>query len=294
MGEYFRTMRSKQAGPDREGMRYLAVLLTVGLGWADVQFEVKESVSGHPLLVKKAGFRQRIVYFSGSKTATAENGFLMIADREQDEMILIDQQTRRFARGRLKGSRDEERKTFLDALPVGLRLVVVESGVADTWKGVPVERTLRALSIPANLSGLPADAEVRITEFSTSELPGWADVVAKSEGDDQRWSQELSAMVATMAVKDVEYHKDVLKVRSSMKTLSLPVRTISDFRLKPGAGQESAEATALGGQSLMRIEREVSGLTADPIDSAIFRVPPEFQLIEMAEMLDVKAKRGGY
>ncbi len=283
-----------EAGSDRRGMRYLAVFLTVGLSWADVQFEVKESVSGHPLLVKKAGFRKRLVYFSGPKTATVENGFLIIADREQDELIVIDQQTQRFARGRLKGSMDEERKTFFDALPVGLRLMMVESGVADTWNGVPVERTVRTLSLPANLSGLPADAEFRITDFRSSELPGWADVMAKREGDDARWTQELNAMVATMAVKDVEFHKDVLKVRSSSKTLSLPVRMISDFRLKPGAGQESDEVKALAGQSLMRIEREVSGLKADPISSEVFRVPAEFQLIEMEEMLELKSKRTGY
>lgn len=274
-------------------MRYSAILLTVVIGWADVRYEVKESVSGHPMLVKKAGVRQKTVYLSGSKTATLENGFLLIADHEQDELIVIDQQAQRFARRRLKEPMDGERKSFFDALPVGLRLAVVESGVADIWNGVAVERRVRTLSLPANLSGLPADAEFRITSFSSSELPGWAGVTAKREGNEDRWNQELSAMVATMAVKDVEFYQDVLKVRSSIRKLSLPVRMIADFRLTPGPGQEGEEVKALGGGSLMRIEREVSGLNGDEIDADTFRVPSEYQLIDMEEMLVAKHTRSG-
>lgn len=278
-------------------MRFVTILLTVtmtvtvNVSWADVRYDVKESVSGHPMLVKRAGFRRQTVFFSGSKTATLENDFLTIADQDQDELVVIDRQTQRFARGRLKGTMAQQRQTFFDALPAGLRLAVLEAGVADTWNGLAVERTIRTLALPAALSGLPADAEFRTTEFSSAELPGWDSIMAKRAGDDQRWSQELAAMIATMAVKDVQLHQDVLKARTSMKTLSLPVRTISDFRLTPGPGQDGEEVQALSGGSLMRIEREVSGLSADSIDSDTFRVPASFQLIEMDEMLAAKVAR---
>ena len=61
-----------------------------------------------------------------------------------------------------------------------------------------------------------------------------------------------------------------------------------DFRLAPGPSQDDADVESPGGGRSWDVERELSGLTGDPMNSDIFRVPAEFRLIEMVDLLRAK------
>jgi hypothetical protein len=264
----------------------LLFLFAGGLAQAELRFDFKESVTGQKAMANRSFVRQQAVFISGSKTAVFENNFLQISDSDQDQLIIIDHQTRRFAVGPLRGTLNYDRKSFLDQLPAGLSSTIVEDGAKDSLNGIPVERAVRNVRVPADPDGLPADAEVRITQFTATDQPGWSAILEKLQSPDTKYPKELAALISFMAVKDVQF-----KSRPTGKTLTLPVRTIAELRLTPQPSQDSEEVQALQNGILMRVEREISGLDPNPIDPSFFRAPADFQSIEMSDMLTVRRER---
>ena len=62
----------------------------------------------------------------------------------------------------------------------------------------------------------------------------------------------------------------------------------SIFVSRRGRRRTTLTLKALGGERSWDVERELSGLTGDPMNSDIFRVPAEFRLIEMVDLLRAK------
>jgi hypothetical protein len=257
-----------------------------------MSFDLWDYYDGHKLLIKHAHQRHRKVYISGAKMAIVENDIVQITDQDNDEITLIDHQTKRFARMTMRAAKELDQKGF-ESLGTGMRMNVVESEVPDTWNGIRVRRTLIVAHVPAAMSGLPADSEIRITQLTTTELPGWHDVMERLRGHDARFDQELDALIQTMAASDLQNAKDVQAARAKVQTLALPVRSVSEVRLAPQSWVGNAVADLVG-KSLMRIEEEISGLRGDPVDQSIFLGPPsDYEPMELKDMYQVRAQRNG-
>ena len=263
--------------------RVAFVMLTwVNTAQADISFVVEETVSGNQALVSRSHtFRQQL-FVKGNQSAVVEGDFVHLVDRDTGQMVMIDHQERKRAHIQSERIRQMQREAT-EAMSPGIRIQVVEAGVPDKWNELAVLRNITTILMPAKETGLPSDAEATVTEWTSTALPGWAEVMAMLKGPDERRQMELKALVSTMAVSDVPMHQDILAAREKLDRFALPVRALSEIRLLPAPGEV-----------LMRIERQLSRLSAEAIPQEQFLVPREYEEMDYREMLKAKVARTGH
>lgn len=214
-----------------------------------------------------------------------EKDFVSITDENGGGFLIIDHKEHKYAQ-----SRDTFGDVFrkFDSMMSGMKVIKTEIAVPDKWKGLDVERSRFVMAMAVD-SPMPMEMELRISTWATSKLPGLEDIHEKMKFSSQRNEQEMSALIATMALKNIDYFRDMQNLRKKNASYMLPVRTVTDVVAK----SVDSQLRIAPGDSMMHVELEMSNFRLEPVDEQIFSLAGDYQPIDLLEMTKVMMTRTG-
>lgn len=111
----------------------------------------------------------------------------------------------------------------------------------------------------------------------------------------ERYDQELDAEIQTLVLINVDRFKDLQKARKDDHQKNGPViHSVAEFSLKKGAPLLDTIGQKFAGQPLVTMEMEVVNFNLSAFDDNIFLVPPEFEQVDMHELLVQQDIRANY
>jgi hypothetical protein len=269
------------------------LLLWAGTAQAELSFDLRETITGHPSMVLKPTETTAHIYIQGGKIARRQNDIVQITDTEINLVTLVDYRDRKFATSSLDEVR-RNREKDIDQLSPGFRSTgesvssklkagePVPSGQPAQWDGQAATRDV----IRIEIMGEPGPAEWLLTIDSADNLPGWEASRRPLEATEARYDQELDAEINTLVFMNPDRFKDILKIRKTRnQRAAIPIHSVAEFRLKPGAPLLETIGPDLAGQPLITKELEVLDLKSSGVDFNIFLVPPGFEQAEFGDLL---------
>ena len=268
-------------------MRLLPVLfvLAPAILRADLAFDLRVTISGHPHLVQKTTERTSRISIGAGRVAQAQFDFVRIEEPAAHLVTLIDHRGKRFATKRMDEAFLEKWANPPAGPMAGVRMEAVKTGVPGVWNGMPVKRDVIRLAIP-NAPG-PGDwtLEMDIAE----NPPGFESSKQILEFAAQRKDADILAMIATLAAAETELLGDAGKVRVR-QTFGIPVRSIAEFRPRPGSPVLAEIGSEYAGKPVMTLESEVGNFTTE-VDAGVFLVPAGYAQVEFAMLARARAAR---
>lgn len=251
---------------------------------AELAFDIRQTISGHPAFVLKTSERVWHVQISGGMIAHLyPEEFTRVETIDSRQITLIDHRAKRFA-SRFRPSELGKQWTQPGSATgmAGVRVETLSAGVAAEWNGTAVKRD----TIRIALQNAPGPGEWRLQLDVAENPPGFDLVRQRLEFARRRKDIEIEAMVATLAASPAELLGDVSAARSR-RTMGVPVRTIGEFRLAPGAPLLFEIGAALTGYPLMTVEAEVEKLTTT-VDPNAFLVPAGYAEVDFAALKKIR------
>jgi hypothetical protein len=272
-------------------MRVSAALIllvaTVQISPAEMSFDVRQTITGHPALVRKTSERVWRVRISGANIATLDDEFTRVESIDSQQVTLIDHRHKRFASRFKHGSLQKKwaSKPVPEALN-GVRVEMVDPpGAPASWNGKAVRRDTMRILIP----NAPGPGEWRLQVDSAENPPGYQPSLTAIQTAAQRKDLEIDAMVATLTTSSLELLGDVSGVRKR-RSPGLPVRSLAQFQLAAASPLIQELGIHLAGYPLMTVETEVENFQegADPL---AFLVPAGYSEVEFETLARERKNR---
>jgi hypothetical protein len=115
-------------------------------------------------------------------------------------------------------------------------------------------------------------------------LPGFEELREGLAREHSQTNQELQSLIDTLAVWNVDTFQDILNVRTE-RPRGLEVHTVTTFRLKPGSPALDQIGAQFAGKPLMIFEEQLLNFKLDEVDANIFLTPPEYQQVDLLDLL---------
>jgi hypothetical protein len=270
----------------------LALLLCAGHARAEFAFDLRETISGHPSMVRKTTEITSHMFISGGKIAKLQNQIVQIIDHDSSLLTLVDYRDKKFSTLNLtEGTRDRDLR-FDQKFGQDIRTELVQSGQSAEWDGRPVKRTVFRIQINSD----PGPGEWLYTvDASTEPPPDFEPTSRAISNTEDRYDQDLDAEIQALVFINIDRFKDLQKARKGDTGRSaLVIHSVAQFRLKKGAPLLETIGQELAGQPLITEEMEVLDFKLEPIDFSIFLVPPGFEQVDMHELFvqqDIRANQ---
>ena len=278
-------MRSADKRLMRHRILPIPFILGPAILCADLAFDLRETVSGHPHLVLKTTERTSRVSISAGRVARAQFDFVRIEEPAGNLVTLIDHRGKRFATARI----DEAfRKNWTNPRPAaiaGVRMEAIQTGVPGEWNGSRVKRDVIRVSVP----GAPGPGDWTWEMDIAENPPGFEGSKQIIEFAAQRKDQDILAMINTLAAAETELLGDASKVRER-QTFGIPVHSIAEFRLRAGSPVLAEIGQEYAGYPVMTLDAEVENFTTEA-DARVFFVPPGYVQLEFPALARERAAR---
>jgi hypothetical protein len=278
----------------------LVLLLCACRVQAEIRFELRETISGHPSMVRKTTETTSHMYIRGGKIAKLQNQIVQIVDNENSLLTLIDFRDKKFATSTLGEAERNRDQMFDQNFPQDIRMELISSGEKAEWDGQATKRDVFRIQIDSEFG----QGECIYTVDSIAAPPPEFEPTGKAmDATERNYDQELEAEIQTLFFIHTDRFKDIQKARKgeSQKS-SLLIHSVAEFRLKKGAPLLDAIGQELADQTLMTHEMEVVNFRSSPAEYVlgdpggmdVFLVPPGFDQVEMHELLvqqDIRANQ---
>jgi len=270
----------------------LALLSCAASARAEFAFDLRETISGHPSLVLKTVETTSHMVILGGKIAKIQNQIVQIVDNENNLLTLIDYRDKKFATSSLAEAQRNRDLQFDQQFPQDIRIELVKSGQPAEWDGRSVKRDVFLVKINSE----PGPGEWLYTvDSSTAPPPDFSQTSSAMASTEEHYDQELDAEIQTLGFMNMDRFKDIQKARKEESPKNtLVLHTLAEFRLKKGAALLETIGQQFADRPVITKEIEVVDFRLAADDTNVFAIPPEFEQVDMHELLvqqDIRANR---
>jgi hypothetical protein len=264
-------------------VRVLSAILFTGLLRADIAFDLRETISGHPSMVRKTTEITSHIFIKGGRVARLENQIVQIVDNENSQLTLIDYRDKKFATEDLSEAKRNRDFHFDQEFPQDIRIELISSEQPAEWEGRKTRRDVFRIKINTD----PGPGEVILTVDKSAEPPrDFQSTIEASKSAESRYDQELDAEIQTLAFINMDRFKDIQKARQGEGPAGgLTLHSMAEFRLKKGSPLLETIGEQFADQVLMTKEMEVVDFSFGNVDFNVFMVPQGFEKVEMHQLL---------
>jgi len=263
----------------------LALALYAGHARAEFAFDLRETVTGHPYFVLKSTEVTSRIFIHGGKIAKLQNQIMQIVDDENSLLTLVDYRDKKFATSTLGEIQRQRDLRFDQKFPGNVRIEAVTSGQRAQWEGRAIMRDVYRVKINDD----PGPAEwLYSVDWSTGPPPDFEQTGRAIAANDDRYDQDLDAEIQTLVFMNNDRFKDLQKVRKAQgKKSGLVLHSVAELRLRKGAPTLDTIGQEFADRPVMTMELEIVDFSlSGNVDFRVFLVPPEFEKVDMQELLE--------